>query len=317
MSTLDPFITLSEASFASKGGKSRAERGEWTSELIASLDWMRLAELVRAIASHAGCELAGSRVLPDGALVFGMIENPATLYPSRALVKISGWHEWGGTPESVFRFAQEVSTAPHTRGVLIAPAGFSPAASLTAQEHRVEMVDATSLCSVLATLQPERSDLFYTIATTGEFSRPSCPVCLGKLSRMDPDAQSRDAPIRVIADRGLYAEPVHCDLLDIATGAEVEFLYPVQSRSMRVCGHATGDFSCEGTVTIEAGGTLDGRIAARSVNVLEGGELRAQFRILDGQTLEPFAIAPERWHWRCQNPQGKPGCAAVMFEPHE
>lgn len=284
-------------------------------ELIANLDWMRLAELVRAIATQAGCELAGSRVMPDGAVIFGMIERPTTAYPQRALVKISGWNEWGGTPEGVSQFAQEVRTAQNTRGILIAPAGFSPAATRMAQEHRIETVDATSLNAVLQALPAERSDFLYTIATSGLFCQPTCPVCLMKLNRVDTDKADRPPAIRVIQERGLYADHVTCDLLDIAPGSEVDFLYPVQTRAMRVNGHASGVFTCEGTVTIESGGTLDGQVAARSVNVREGGELRAQFRILES-SLEPFAVQPERWQWRCENPEGQAGCAAVVFEPH-
>lgn len=314
---LDPFITLNEAGFSAKDDAGSQVLGEWTPELIASLDWLRLAEVVRGMAAHAGCELAGSRVLADGTLVFAMIEQPASIFPQRALVKISAWNEWGATPESVNRFSRELKTAANTRGVLIAPAGFSASALLAAQEHRMETVDANSLCAVLKSLPPERSDLFYTIATTGAYTRPTCPVCLTKLERVDPDARDLQPPLRVISEQGLYAVPVTCDLLDIAAGAQVEFLYPVKTRAMRVCGQAMGDFSCDGTVTIESGGALDGRIAARAVNVHEGGELRGRFRILEGRELEPFSIQPERWHWSCRNPERKPGCADVVFDPHE
>lgn len=313
---LDPFVTLSEAGFSAKNGAGPLGPGIWTQELIVSLDWMRLAELVRAIANHAGCELAGSRVLPDGALLFGMIENPSTSHPQRALVKLSAWNEWGATPENIHHFAREVRTASNTRGILFAPAGFSSAALRVAQEHRIETVDAAGLCAVLKSLPPERSDLFFTIATAGQYTIPSCPICLHKMEKVDPDQQEGSASIRVIAERGLYAEPIICDLLDIAVGAEVEFLYPVQVRAMRICGHASGDFSCEGTITIQAGGLLDGRIAARSVNVEDGGELRGQFRILDTGTVEPFVSRPQRWHWGCRNPEGKTECKRIVFEPH-
>ncbi|SKB09157.1 hypothetical protein SAMN02745166_05102 [Prosthecobacter debontii] len=313
---LDPFVTLSEAGFSAQNGAGLIGPGIWTPELIVSLDWLRLAEVVRSIASHAGCELAGSRVLPDGSLLFGMIERPTTSHPQRALVKLSAWNEWGATSESVAHFAREVRTASRTRGILVAPAGFNSAAQLTAQEHRIEMVDAQALCAVLKSLPPERSDLFYTIATAGLHTTPSCPICLMKMERVDPASQNNPASIRVISERGLFAEPVICDLLDIAPGAEVEFLYPVQSRAMRVCGHAAGDFSCDGTVTIQAGGLLDGRIAAKAVNVLEGGELRGQFRILDAEKVEPFVQQPERWHWGCRNLEGKAECRDITFEPH-
>ncbi len=64
---LDPFVTLQEAGFSKKpqGGADRLDG--WSPELIASLDWARMSELARAMVAEAGCELVGSRVLPDGA----------------------------------------------------------------------------------------------------------------------------------------------------------------------------------------------------------------------------------------------------------
>ena len=51
---LDPFAKLAEAGFSQQGGLITAGpvTEHWTPELIASLDWMHVAELVRAIAAH-------------------------------------------------------------------------------------------------------------------------------------------------------------------------------------------------------------------------------------------------------------------------
>lgn len=300
---------------ATDSGPDAEEMPTWTPELIASLDWLRLTELARAIASEGGCELAGSRILPNGAAVFGMVERPGTAHPQRAIVRLSGWNEWGATPETIARFAQEIRTAQNARGILIAPAGFSPSALLSAQEHRIETVDATTLSHVLQSLPAERSRFFLSIATAGNATCPSCPVCLQKLKRVD-NADEEPPEAHVITERGLCAEHVICEHLNIAAWADVEFLYPVQARSMRVAGRATGDFSCDGTITIEPGGMLDGRMAARAIQVDEGGELRGQFRILEGSCLQPFATQPSRWHWRCQGPHSTPGCSGVRFDPH-
>lgn len=289
---------------------------DWSPELILELDWMRLAELVRAIATQAGCELAGSTILHDGSVVFGMLEQPTTPYPQRALVRVAGWNEWGSTVEGVQRFAREVAGAAGARGIFIAPAGFTPAAVLAALEHRIETVDAQALCAVLKSLPEERSSFLLTIATAGLWSQPTCPVCLGKMERVSSRDLEKRPSVRLISERGLCAEEVCSDMVDIARGADVEFLYPVRARCMRVSGHATGDFSCDGTITIQPGGLLDGRITARSVEVQEGGELRGTFRILDSGVLQPFAEPPDHWDWRCRNLPAKAGCAAVVFEPH-
>jgi len=313
---LDPFVTLAEAGFSQRGGLVTAGPDVWSAELIARLDWMRLAELVRAIAAHSGCELARSLVLEDGAVVFGMIERPTTAHPQRALVKIAGWNEWGATPASVQHFAGEVRTAKNARGILIAPAGFSPAALMAAQEQRIETVDAAALHGVLQMLPAERSDFFFTIATAGDCTAPTCPVCLEKLERVESGQFEETPPARVFAQDGLVADPVVGQRVEVAAGCEVTFLHEVRARDIRIAGHACGDFVCEGLVTLLAGGTLTGTVAARSLDVHQGGELRGQFRILDGAPRS-FAPAVRRWHWRCRSVKTQAGCSRVVFEPHE
>lgn len=157
---LDPFVTLAEAGFSQQGELIKAAEDHWSQELIVSLDWLRIAEVVRAIASHSGCELARSVVLEDGSVVFAMIERPTTAEPQRALVKIAGWNEWGATPTSVMHFAREILTANKARGILISPGGFTPAALLAAQEHRIETVDTAALYAVLQSLPAARSNFF-------------------------------------------------------------------------------------------------------------------------------------------------------------
>jgi len=84
---------------------------------------------------------------------------------------------------------------------------------------------------------------------------------------------------------------------------------------MLVRGHVSGDFICEGPVTLERGATLAGTVAARSVDVQDGAEILGQFRILDGITDALTQLAPT-WFWRCLNDSGKAQCRNVLFEPH-
>lgn len=307
---LDPFATLEEAGFSQKleGGVDRL--GGWSPELIASLDWARLSELARAIVKASGCELAGSRVMPDGAVFFGMIEEPKTAKPRRAMVKIAPWNEWGATPETVRQFAAEVKTARDTRGVLIAPCGFSTAALRTAQELRIEAVDAVVLNAALQALPAVRSDFLFVVSAAGDLSTPTCPVCLKKLVRVEQETLA--LPSRTIDTDGLIADAVVCDRLDVASNCEVTFLQEVRARSITISGHASGDFVCEGPVTLEPTGTLSGTVAARSLVVRDGGHMKGQFRILEGE-LGSFVKPAVRWHWRCAGE----ACAAVVFEPHE
>ncbi|GEP44842.1 bactofilin family protein [Brevifollis gellanilyticus] len=314
---LDPFSKLAEAGFSQQGGliTSGAEEEHWTPELIASLDWMRVAELVRAIAAHGGCELARSIVLEDGSVMFAMMEQPMTAHPQRALVKISAWNEWGAMPEAVIHFAQEVRTAQNARGVLIAPGGFTPAALMAAQEYRIEAVDAATLHQVLLTLPSERSDFFFNIATSGDYTTPTCPVCLQKLSKVESVTRTELPELREICESGLVADHVHARRVVVPTGTEITFLHAVRAQEIQIAGDVTGDFICEGPVTLLPGGTLTGTVAARSVNVEDGGELRGKFRILQGPP-ESFVTEIRRWQWSCRSVRTRPECQRVVFDPH-
>lgn len=311
---LDPFTTLEEAGFSQRDASVVVMPDRWSPELIARLDWLRVAELARAIAEDHGCELARSCVLEDGAVLFGMLERPRTAHPQRALVRIASWNEWGATAETVMRFGREVRSAEKTRGILIAPGGFSRAAMMAAQELRIETVDAEGLYKVLMTLQPDRSDFFFAIATAGDFVTPTCPLCLSKLVRFDVSTEE-PPPSRIFFQSGLTGEHVSCGILEVAAGCEVTFLHEVRAHEMRIAGQVNGDFVCSGQLILEPGGTLTGTVAARSVDVREGAELRGQFRILEGE-LQPFVGKTVRWEWRCRNEDGKPDCTSLVFEPH-
>ena len=115
---------------------------------------------------------------------------------------------------------------------------------------------------------------------------------------------------------GLIADSIVCDRLEVAAGCEVTFLQEVRARSITVAGHASGDFVCEGPVILEKGGTLSGTVAARSLQVLDGGELLGQFRILEGK-LGSFVKPAVRWYWRCAGADGQRQCGGVIFEPHQ
>jgi cytoskeletal protein CcmA (bactofilin family) len=311
---LDPFVTLEEAGFSLRRSRGVDRLAGWSPELIAGLDWVRISELARAIAAESGCELAGSRIMPDGAVLFGMIEEPKSAKARRAMVKIAPWNEWGGNPETVQRFAQEVHTARNTRGILIAPAGFSPAALRMAQELRIEAVDAVGLDAAVRALPGDKSDFLFVITTAGDFATPTCPVCMKKLQRFEQEIL--ELPSRTFDMDGLIADNVVCDRLEVVAGCEVTFLQEVRARSITVSGHVSGDFVCEGPVTLEQGGTLSGKVAARSLVVRDGGELLGQFRILEGE-LGSFVKPAVRWHWRCAAADGRRECAWVIFEPHQ
>jgi hypothetical protein len=314
---LEPFTAIREAGFSALSVGADAPLG-WSAELITQLDWLRLAELARAIVADAGCELGGSRVCADGSVLFAMFEEPKSISPRRALVKIVPWNEWGASPSTVERFAIEVHNTRNARGILIAPGGFTPAALHAAQEHHIETVDAWRIYNRLKTMALEDSDFFHVITTAGDFSAPTCPICLQKMTQHPVTSVQLHQPLTsecVYQASAIVAEPIDCRRIEIMPNVEVQFLHEVRAREIVIHGHATGDFVCHGQLTLGPRATLFGTVAARSVDVKEGGELLGQARILEGDLPSAAGLKP-RWNWRCRNLAGNPQCIQVVFDSH-
>jgi cytoskeletal protein CcmA (bactofilin family) len=96
---------------------------------------------------------------------------------------------------------------------------------------------------------------------------------------------------------------------------EVTFLHEVRAKEMIVHGDVSGDFLVEGPFILHPGATLTGTITARAIKIHDGGQVRGQFRVLDGVT-EGMTQMTAKWFWRCLNNSGKDQCRSVMFEPH-
>jgi hypothetical protein len=251
----------------------------WSPELIASLDWLRLGELMRGISVHAGYDLGPSRVNLDGSVQFAMQHETPTTNLKRQLVKLTAWNQWGASPETLQQFVDELGRMREPcQGILVAPDGFSPAAKAHARQLGIETVDTAQVFATLCAMPPEQVDFFHTITT-------------------------------------VMPDPVACGRLEIMPDCEVTFLHEIRTQELIVRGHVSGDFICQGSVTLEPGSTLTGSVAARSINVRDGAELRVQLRIVEGVSEAIAPISTTRF-WRCLNDSAKDACRSVVFQPH-
>jgi cytoskeletal protein CcmA (bactofilin family) len=312
----DDFSSLPETKV--RAGR-RAEGGvALRPELIGALDWLRLADLMRGLVVEVGCELGGSQVGMDGAVVFGMVERPQTGRSQRVVVKLVGWNQWGAGPEEVEAFASEVRGARDARGVLLAPAGFSPAALAVAKQLRVEVVDATLMWAALHRLKEERREFLWQVATSGDPWTPSCPVCFKKLVKQEVrvEDQLMLEEERRFDGNAIVADLVNCKRLIVEPDCEVQFLQPVRATSALVAGEVHGDLLCDGLLVLRPCGVLHGRVVARSMRIEDGAQMLAETTILRGD-CPPEMRTQVTWQWRCLGGRDSEGCAQVDFEPHE
>lgn len=287
-----------------------------TVEKIVALDWARLADLTRGLVIEAGCELAGTQVQPDASVLFGMIEHPGTERMKRVLVKLAAWNEWGAQAEQVEGFAMEVRAARDARGILVAPAGSSPAAREVAARHRIEMVDGVALHEALGRLSEVRRDFLWGVATSGDAWTPSCPMCLGKLSpvqsHITEEVEAEEE--RMMFKDAIVADAIYCRRLRVVRGIEVQFLQQVRAKEMDIEGTVHGDLVCEGMLYLRPTAVVHGAVAAKGMRVEDGAQLLADVTVLK-TALAPLRRSSVTWQWRCLS--GDAVCAGVALEPHD
>lgn len=290
----------------------------WTAEMLAGLDWRKVTELARALAVSSGCEASATRIALDAMTEFTITQKVGG-GTAVSLVRLAPWNRWMASGQCVEKFAADLAAHKRTRGVYLAPGGVSPAGRIEASRRGIEVVDSEVLAATLNSLPAAHSEFFHDITFSGKPFVPSCPVCLQPLTQA-PETEvgtgmnaASDLHYRT---SDIVADPVLARRLEIDRDCEVHFLREVRAKEVCVHGRAIGDVVCDGLVLLNPGAVLLGNVAARSVLVRPGAELRGDTRILKGGELGTVEKSPMAWLWACTKLPPQKGCEKVRLLPH-
>lgn len=292
---------------------------KWTPEIIAGLDWQRLLQLARALASTGGFHLTASIIDVAGGADFTMSSGMA-LDRKKILVRLAQWNRWMASEDCLECFTSHIRAQNVHNGVFIAPGGFSPEAKVLGKKAGVELVDAEMLSERLNLLTAAHRSAFQNIGITGDSTTPSCPICMKRLKKGENDPlpvlDYLELPDVVYRSDDVVPAPVLARSFEVRCHCDVRFLSEVRAQHMEINGTAEGDFLCEGTLVLNDGAVLRGTVAARSVLVRPGAQLEAETRIMEG-SLKLRVASDSNWVWHCTNPEGKEPCKVVRFTPHD
>lgn len=289
----------------------------WSGELIARLDWKRIAELARALSSSYGFELGKTTVGAEGQTDF-VIKRGQAADEAGTRVRLTRWNQWMCSGECLAQFAQDLELQNGGLGIFISPGGFAPSAQRTARKSGIEMVDAETMALRLNELPPQHREFYFNLATVGDAATPSCPACLRPLKLVHDSGGALNGthlPELRYSSSDIVGGAVRARRIEVLPFCEVQFLQEVRTGDLVVHGVVAGDFVCEGSVVLHPGAMLRGSVAAHSVIVRPGADMLGETRILNGK-LESFGKDGSAWLWRCGNPQPRPGCGTVAFMQH-
>ncbi|MES2568753.1 MAG: polymer-forming cytoskeletal protein [Verrucomicrobiota bacterium] len=99
--------------------------------------------------------------------------------------------------------------------------------------------------------------------------------------------------------KGKFIGSVESEKLVIEKKSEVEFVRPVKVRSIEINGKTLAHVECDGRVTINKGGSLEGSIQARAITIEKGGTFSGELSISSPEpppseeTVDPFDTPPD------------------------
>ncbi|MEM7147747.1 MAG: restriction endonuclease [Verrucomicrobiota bacterium] len=289
---------------------SAPPQSSWSLDLLQNLDWKRFEELTRMVITKGGyrTELAG--VSHKGDVALSVFNDPHGRKPD-AMIQCPEWQHIRIKEDHMRAFSDTLHNNGLTQGTYITPGSFGPDATLFAHHHNIELIDGPSYLEMLKQLKPDENAYLLQLATAGEFDVPTCPACGGKMEQRQTGAPRRGGIKKNLNFRKdeTVGIKVQCNKLVIGKKADVQFMKEVHAMKITIRGRAVGNFTCNGTVTIEPTGTVVGMVSARAIQLVPGGILDGEMKILDAREIVPIAEDPVETFWGCKN---HPRCPAVL-----
>jgi hypothetical protein len=145
--------------------------GRWSLELLRRLEWRRFEELCTAYFEALR--------LAEGADQLSSI------------VQCKGWDVYtvGIKPVRELRAAMAAAGVP--QGVLVACGTFTSEAKEFSRGENIQLIDGAELLRKIGALAPEQGQALLKLATAGDFSTPTCPVCGIKMTARTSSTEGR------------------------------------------------------------------------------------------------------------------------------
>jgi predicted RNA-binding Zn-ribbon protein involved in translation (DUF1610 family) len=157
------------------------EHPEITLDLLNRLEWKRFEQVVASYFECQGLKAAVSRVGADGGVDITLCRPPQPKIES--LVQCKAWHLYdvGVKPIRELYGVMAAESVPH--GVFVTTGHYTSEARSFAHGKNLLLMDGPDLLQAIRKLPPEARRRLHQVATTGDYTTPTCPRCGQKMVR--------------------------------------------------------------------------------------------------------------------------------------
>ena len=154
---------------------------EITLDLLGRLEWKRFEQVVAAYFECQGLKATVARVGADGGVDVTLCRPPETKVES--LVQCKAWHLYdvGVKPIRELYGVMAAESVPH--GVFATTGQYTGEARSFARGKNLLLMDGADLLQAIRKLSPEDRRRLHQVATTGDYTTPTCPRCGQKMVR--------------------------------------------------------------------------------------------------------------------------------------
>ena len=150
-------------------------------DLLGRLEWKRFEQVVASYFECQGLKATVSRVGADGGVDIKLYRPPQTTVES--IVQCKAWHLYdvGVKPIRELYGVMAAESVPH--GVFVTTGQYTGEARSFARGKNLLLMDGADLLLAIRKLPPEDRRRLHQVATTGDYTTPTCPRCGQKMVR--------------------------------------------------------------------------------------------------------------------------------------
>jgi restriction system protein len=154
--------------------------GQWSCELLRSLDWKRFEEVCAAYFVAKGHDARVTDLGADGGIDV-LLYSPSIPEKVLGIVQCKAWSQ---KPIGVKEIRELLGVMTHIGcplGVYVATTEFTQAAQDFAENKHIKLITADKFLDLILKLPADDQEQLLEVATEGDYTTPSCPSCGMKL----------------------------------------------------------------------------------------------------------------------------------------
>jgi len=161
--------------------QAQVDTSAWTLALLRSLEWKRFEELCAAYFQQLGFRTRMTPAGPDGGVDIHLLADGSDR--SVVLVQCKAWSSYDVGVKAVRELLGVMTAEGVAEGVFVTTGRYTQAARDFAMGKEIALIDGADLLAKIRALREDRQQALLAIATSGDFTRPTCPSCGVKMAR--------------------------------------------------------------------------------------------------------------------------------------